>query len=280
MYEIARGKEKASIVNSYRAVNLPDCYRILNVSPGAAWNEVRRAYHVLALKFHPDRNLGDPLSEERFKEVSSAFNMLRQYYASKGMQENLHQTKEASAYAKNRSASNSRPEKNVPVFDTPLVSRAWKKLQKLERSWFQLDIELKVVISHQVALKGGYIKVKRSWETLDIRVPQRSREGTLLRLPGKGDPGVMHRERGDLIVRIVIEPGQPPSRRPEEFPVVVWIDKRDLRQRRVLTLSTHEGQILYSLPVTTRHGQEIVLLGKPDAVTGIRTRFLVEVRLV
>lgn len=267
-------------MNSNRAVKLPDCYRILNVSPDAAWYEVRRAYHALALKFHPDRNLGDPVSEERFKEVSSAFNMLRQYYAAKGMKTTSQDFNATSPFRRKHPQSNSRQEGSTTILEGPFVSRAWKRLQRLERSWFQLDVELKVVITPQVALNGGYIKVKRSWETLDIRVPQRSREGTLLRLQGKGDPGVMHRERGDLIVRIEIASGERPTRSPEEFPVVVWLDKRDLRQRKVFSLSTHEGQILYSLPVTTRHGQEIVLLGKPDPVTGVRTRFLVEVRLV
>ncbi|QPJ63262.1 MAG: DnaJ domain-containing protein [Candidatus Nitronauta litoralis] len=267
-------------MNSNRAVKLPDCYRILNVSPDAAWNEVRRAYHALALKFHPDRNLGDPVSEERFKEVSSAFNTLRQYYAARGMETAPENFNEPYTFRRKHQTSNPKQEENPDILGRPLVSRAWKKLQRLERSWFQLDVELKVVVSPQVALNGGYIKVKRSWETLDIRVPQRTRDGTLLRLAGKGDPGVMHRERGDLIVRIEIAAGERPGKKPDDFPVVVWLDKRDLRQRKVFSLSTHEGQILYSLPVTTRHGQEIVLLGKPDPVTGIRTRFLVEVRLV
>ncbi len=267
-------------MNSNRAVKLPECYRILNVSPGAAWNEVRLAYHALALKFHPDRNLGDPHCEERFKEVSSAFNMLRKYYASKGMGGLSQDINESAPFPGSNPDTKRRSTETLPEFDGPLVSRAWKKLQRLERTWFQLDVELKVVISQQVAFKGGYIKVKRSWETLDIRVPQRSRAGTLLRLVGKGDPGVLHRERGDLIVRIEVTPGQRPRHQPDEFPVVVWLKKKDLRQRRVFSLSTHEGKILYSLPVTTHDGQEFVLLGKPDDITGIRTRFLVEVRVV
>ncbi len=264
-------------MNNYRAVNLPDCYRILNVTPGAAWNEVRRAYHALALRFHPDRNLGDPFCEERFKEVSSAFQMLRRHYAAKGMADLAQDVPYPPSASSPRHAQ---PRQEGAIYEGTRRSRAWQTLKQWERRWFQLDVELKVVITRQVALNGGMIKVKRSWETLDIRVPQRSREGTLLRLQGKGDPGVLHRERGDLIVRIEIASEKPGKQQAEEYPVVVFLDKREVRQRRVFSLDTHEGEILYSLPVTTRHGQAIVLLGKSNPVTGVRTRFLVEVRLV
>ena len=53
-----------------------DYYRILEVSRNATEEEIKQAYRRLALRCHPDRNPGDPLAEERFKDISEAYGVL------------------------------------------------------------------------------------------------------------------------------------------------------------------------------------------------------------
>jgi molecular chaperone DnaJ len=53
-----------------------DYYELLGVSQGAAQEEIKKAYRQLALKYHPDRNPGDREAEERFKEISNAYQVL------------------------------------------------------------------------------------------------------------------------------------------------------------------------------------------------------------
>ncbi len=50
-----------------------DYYEVLGVEKNASPDEVKRAYHKLALKHHPDRNQGDPEAEGKFKEASEAY---------------------------------------------------------------------------------------------------------------------------------------------------------------------------------------------------------------
>ncbi len=53
-----------------------DYYKILGVSEKADAETIKHAYRKLALKYHPDRNPGDPHAEERFKEISEAYGVL------------------------------------------------------------------------------------------------------------------------------------------------------------------------------------------------------------
>jgi len=56
---------------------MSDYYQLLGLSRTADVEEIKKAYRQLALKHHPDRNQGSPEAEERFKEVTQAYEVLR-----------------------------------------------------------------------------------------------------------------------------------------------------------------------------------------------------------
>jgi len=53
-----------------------DCYEVLGIERTAAPDEVKKAYRRLAIKYHPDKNPGDKTSEEKFKELGEAYEIL------------------------------------------------------------------------------------------------------------------------------------------------------------------------------------------------------------
>jgi molecular chaperone DnaJ len=54
-----------------------DYYEALGVSRSASADELKRAYRKLAMQYHPDRNPGDVSAENRFKEISEAYDVLK-----------------------------------------------------------------------------------------------------------------------------------------------------------------------------------------------------------
>ena len=53
-----------------------DCYEVLGVSKNASDSDLKKAYRVLAKKYHPDANPGDKEAEAKFKEASEAYAIL------------------------------------------------------------------------------------------------------------------------------------------------------------------------------------------------------------
>lgn len=53
-----------------------DPYLVLGVSKSATQDEIKKAYRKLAMQYHPDKNKGDKKAEEKFKEMSAAYEIV------------------------------------------------------------------------------------------------------------------------------------------------------------------------------------------------------------
>lgn len=60
----------------YYFIDMSNYYEILGVSKNATADEIKKAYRTLAFKYHPDRNPGNAAAEEKFKQISAAYDVL------------------------------------------------------------------------------------------------------------------------------------------------------------------------------------------------------------
>lgn len=69
-------KEVWQIQGEYQRMEEIDYYEILEISRSADKSEIKKAYRQLAMRYHPDKNPGDKESEEKFKAVNEAYQIL------------------------------------------------------------------------------------------------------------------------------------------------------------------------------------------------------------
>ena len=55
---------------------MTDYYEVLGVPKTASADDIKKAYRKLAFKYHPDQNPGDKVAEEKFKQVTAAYDVL------------------------------------------------------------------------------------------------------------------------------------------------------------------------------------------------------------
>ena len=62
--------------NSTGYMDYKDYYATLGINKSSSADEIKKAFRKLAVKYHPDRNPDDKPAEERFKEISEAYEVL------------------------------------------------------------------------------------------------------------------------------------------------------------------------------------------------------------
>ncbi|NNE33705.1 MAG: J domain-containing protein [Rhodothermales bacterium] len=209
-----------------------DYYKILGVSESDGTAEIKKAYRKLAQKYHPDRNPGDKASEDRFKEIQEANEVLSD---SKKRREYDQRRKNPFGFGDGFATSGGGQFYRTPdgtyvrfdggpgqpgaggsggeafgdfggIFDRFFGGGGPEPAAGARRQSSRLDSETTLRISFDRALKGGRTEVTLpSGERVRINIPKGVRQGFKIRLKGRGQRGPGGR-RGDLYVVFLIEP--------------------------------------------------------------------------
>lgn len=192
-----------------------DYYKILGVDQSATAKELSKSYRTLARKYHPDTNHGDAKAEERFKEISAAYEVLGDEKTRRRYDE-FRRLGGGASFGGGGFNTGGRGGQDLGDL-SDLLGGLFGAGRGGQRSGFGfgqmpgLDLQASLHLSFEEAIKGVTKTVRLSSEALsapmevNVRIPAGVKDGQRIRVPGKGAPSREGGEPGDLLVTIGIE---------------------------------------------------------------------------
>lgn len=266
-----------------------DYYDVLGVSRSASADDIRKAHRKLVRQYHPDANRDNPQAAERFREVQEAYDVLsdtekRRQYDQFGhaafdprMQQPQGETadpfegfRRGGGQGRNYRSWKASPNVTVEDFDVDsggfadifeqFFGRGKRKAEPRQQQRGS-DIEHSVTISFEQAARGCTIPLQLNREghieTIDLKIPAGVKDGSRVRLRGKGQSGT-NGQNGDLYIttRVVEHP---------------YFKRQDLDVYIDLPISMYEALLGAKVDVPTLDGK-VTLTIPPGTSSGSKLR--------
>ncbi|MEM1192304.1 MAG: DnaJ C-terminal domain-containing protein [Pseudomonadota bacterium] len=264
-------------------------YIILGVSLSASDGEIRTAFRNLAKQYHPDRNPDNPAAEEKFKEVSRAFDILgdsdrrrkydrgeidaegkpadpfaRQYGGREGAAERARQQR--TPFGQNRSKGAARP-------GGPSAGASFDDLSDIFSDLFGnpkpraqtrgRDVRYRMDVDFLDAVHGATKRVTMpDGRVLDLTIPPGLEDEQTLRLRGQGEPGEAGGEDGDVYVETRIKSHSVFTRDGHDIHAEVSISLREAVMGGKITVPTIGGDVSVNVPKGANSGTTLRLRGR------------------
>ncbi|HPW45316.1 MAG TPA: DnaJ C-terminal domain-containing protein [bacterium] len=276
---------------------MKDYYQVLGVPRGASVDEIKKAYRRLAKQYHPDVNKGEKGAEERFKEISEAYNVLsdpeqRKKYDMFGSAfDGAGQDFSGFRWQSTGGGQGFDPSQiNFgdigdlgdilgDLFNMGGVRRKAYSPGDARRSSYQptvngQDTFADVEVSFDDAIEGTErrISIRRGdrTENLTVKIPAGVDNGSKVRISGKGQPGFGGGKDGDLYLRIHVTPHPLFWREGADIYTEIPVTIYDAVLGASVEVPTTGGSAKMKIPVGTAGGQKFRLSGKGAPVLGKR----------
>ena len=252
-----------------------DLYQVLGVNKSARDDEIRRAYRRLAKELHPDVRPDDPAAGERFKKVTAAYDILGDVAKRRRYDDGEidGQGEPVRTYARNGAGAGwpggfangggaGRESGVSDIFSDPFAGRGARGAGP----GFSLrgqDVRYTLEIDFMEAVGGAKKRVTMpEGGVLDLNVPEGVADGQVLRLKGKGTPGLRGGDFGDALVEIHIRPHPKFKRVGNDIllEVPITIDEAVLGGK--IEVNTVSGRVALQIPKGTSSGRVFRLKGK------------------
>lgn len=260
-----------------------DLYKTLGVTKDASQAEIKKAYRALAKKLHPDLHPGDKAAERKFKEVSSANEILKdpekraRYDRCEIDATGAARTQQYS-YREHADGAGPHSYQTTAGFeDFADVSDLFADLFAHQKGsggqqHFRMrghDVRYELDIGFLDAASGTKKRISMpDGSTLDVTIPPGTNNGQSLRLKGKGLPGIGDAPHGDALVKVGVQ-SHPIFKRDGNDIVIdlpVTIDEAILGGK--VSVPTIQGRVNVTIPPGTSSGEKMRLKGKGIKRTG------------
>ena len=203
-----------------------DYYKVLGVGRSATQDEIKKAFRKLAVKYHPDKNPGDKAAEEKFKEITEAYEVLGKEDSRKKYDElgaNWKQYENAGfggrggfqgfggqgfgasgfsdffdMFFGGQGGRGGFDFGNIGGFGNFGGRRGRSRAMKGQDMTASLNLTLRE------AYFGSQRLINIGSQTIKVSIKPGVKDGQTLRVKGKGNPGVNGGENGDLLMKINI----------------------------------------------------------------------------
>jgi DnaJ-class molecular chaperone len=271
-----------------------DPYSVLGVSKSATADDIKKAYRRLAKELHPDLNPGRADIEQRFKDVSAAYDLLsdpvkrgqfdrgeigpdgspRGFYPGSGTGGMDGMGREAGGFRFRQGGR--RPGQGQQAGGDDLFDQIFGIFGQRGRGsgGFRLDEwgeeadapatndTVRIRIPFVLAMKGGSQRLSLpSGKDVNVHIPPGTEDGARLRLPGQGPEG-MDGRRGDAIVAITVLPHAMLRREGQNIHLNQPIDLPTAVLGGRVTVETVDGPVTMTVPPGTNTGAKLRLRGK------------------
>lgn len=259
-----------------------DPYSVLGVSKGASDGEIKSAYRKLAKKLHPDVNPGDTAVEQKFKEVSAAYNLLsdkeKRAKYDRGEINADGTPRYDSAFHRAYSQSAGSGGRSGGGFDfggggsdfedifSDLFGRARRsggggrtyRAQQPKGN----NVQYTVQVSFAEAAKGIRRRITLyDGKSLDVTIPPGTEDGQTLRLRGQGMPG-LGGGAGDAYVTVQVQEDPLFEREGNDIHVTVPVTIDEAVLGGKIRVPTIDGPVAVSVPPGSNTGSRLRLKGK------------------
>ncbi|MBI4468436.1 MAG: J domain-containing protein [Acidobacteria bacterium] len=260
------------------AVKYRDYYETLGVPRAAAADEIKSAFRKLARKYHPDVNPGDRRSEEKFKEINEAYEVLsdpkkREMYDRLGPN-----WKAGTEFSPPPGWENVRIDFGDSGFGFgggfsdffeslfgDLKGRGVKTgTARAPKGWNGRgqDVETEITLTVEDAHRGATRKlVLQDGRSLDVKIPAGVRDGSVIRLAAQGESGPSGRGHGDLYIRVRLEKHPQFAVTGDDITVQIPIAPWEAALGAKIPVPTLEGSAELTVPAGAQSGQRLRMRG-------------------
>lgn len=248
-------------------------YEVLGVRASASAADIQKAYRALAKKLHPDLNPGDTASEEKFKEVTAAYDLLRDPEKRKrfddgeidasGMERPpRHYYRDYSDAANGHSYASNAGFTDFSEDDDPFAELL-RRSQRARANRRGEDLHFRLPIAFVDSITGASKRIALpDGGALDVTIPPGLVDGQTLRLKGKGAPGLGEGGPGDALIEIEVLPDPRFTRDGDNIVLDLPISLREAVLGGSVRVPTPTGEVEMSLPKGSNTGTTLRLKGK------------------
>ena len=263
-----------------------DLYSVLGVPKTASAGDITKAYRKLAKKLHPDLNPGDKAAEEKFKKITAGYDILgdaekRGRYdrgeidASGQERPQQHYYRE---YAGGQDGARYRSTAGFEdigafsdLFGDLFGERGGIREGGRGGARFSMrgpDAQYRLEVDLLDAVNGTKTRITLpDGGTLAVAIPTGVTDGQVLRLKGKGGPGIGEGESGDALIEISVRPHPVFKREGDDIIVEVPITFDEAVLGGKVEVPTIGGRVFATVPPGSNTGRTLRLKGR-----GIKTK--------